>query len=91
MQQVCLTRADVAARLQVSEKLAGALMREMTCVMVGKRRRVTEEALDAWRREHEIAPGETPAKSKPRRKARRGEVPENMIRTADGRLRFVRV
>lgn len=91
--QIYLTRADVAARMQISEKLAGRIMREeMTCVMIGKRRRVTEAEVERWQREHELAPcTASAARAKPRRRTQRGGVPSGMYQTPEGGLRFIRV
>ena len=49
-----LTRRDIAERLQVSEKQAGRLMRDMRCLPVGKRSlRVSESNFRAWIYSHE--------------------------------------
>lgn len=47
-----LTIEDVAERLQVSRHRAGDYMRQMSCVILpgGRRRRVTEQAFQAWLR-----------------------------------------
>lgn len=49
-----LTRRDIADRLQISEKQAGRLMRDMRCLPVGKRSlRVSESNFRMWIYSHE--------------------------------------
>ena len=43
-----LTRTQVAERLQISPHRAGELMEEMRYTMIGKRKRVSEEALNEY-------------------------------------------
>ena len=53
-----LTLEDVAERLQVSKHRAGDYMRQMACVVLpgGNRRRVSEQAFNAWLRLHTEQP-----------------------------------
>jgi len=51
-----LTRSQVAERLSVSPHQAGYLMLEMPTVMVGKRKRVTEEVLAEYIKRHTNTP-----------------------------------
>lgn len=84
-----LDRAGVAEYLGVNVKAAGALMRGMTCVQIGKRLRVTEGALAAWLAENERRPDAAPAARK-RKTIQTQAVPPGMYRAEDGTLKFYR-
>lgn len=62
---ILLTRAQVAKRLNVSLHKAGAYMLQMPCVILPSgRKRVTEETLSMWIREHTFFPAEKPERQK---------------------------
>lgn len=57
----CLTRSDIAAFLQVSEKHAGQLMRSMKTIAIGSnQRRVTSADFHAWLDERREVLGDRP-------------------------------
>ena len=76
-----LTRSQVAERLQISPHRAGELMEEMRYTMVGKRKRVSEDALNEY-----IIRNTRPAQmpKQPKRKARHTDL---NIFNEDGTLR----
>lgn len=68
----CLTRSDIAAFLQVSEKHAGQLMRSMKTIAIGSnQRRVTSADFHAWLEERrEVLVDQPHAQTNVRRRMR---------------------
>lgn len=75
-----LTRSQVAERLQISPHRAGELMEEMRYTIIGKRKRVSEAALE----EYILRNTRTPQIREPKKKAKH---PDLAVFNPDGTLR----
>ena len=77
-----MTIADIAAELGVERHLAGQIVRQMPCIMVGRLKRVRRAEFERWLQEHTRQEAEAP--KAPVRKVARNAFNPNLFEPDGG-------